>query len=254
VSGWDTSRLHDRWQDDYERGRPGWPEAALDVVDVPADATVLELGAGTGKLTRLLVARFARVLVVEPDGGMRRHLADHAPDAELLDGTAEEIPVGNGSVDAVFAAEAFHRFEDRAVDEIARVLRPGAPLVLLWNLPAEPTDPAVNAASERLRERAPSGLDYDAADLNTRRYASGAWRRPFADAPFGPLEEAVLVHEQDLDRDALLAFFESMGWLSQLEGDEREAIVGELRTLLPDKSFRRSWETRVHWARSRPAG
>src|SRR5215210_1992090 len=101
----------DRWPEDYERGRPGWPPEVVDVPGLPAAATVLELGAGTGKLTRLLVSQFGRVLAVEPAEAMRRLLVTFCPEVEVLAGSAEEIPLANASVDAVFAAEAFHRFD-----------------------------------------------------------------------------------------------------------------------------------------------
>src|SRR5687767_8528508 len=104
------------WHEDYERGRPGWPLEVLDVGDVPATATVLELGAGTGKLTRLLIGRFGRVIALEPDEAMRALLARLAPGAKLVAGVAEDIPLADASVDAVFAAEAFHAFDgERAV-------------------------------------------------------------------------------------------------------------------------------------------
>lgn len=133
----------DRWPGDYERGRPGWPPEVVDIPGLPSAANVLDLGAGTGKLTRLLVASFGRVVAVEPAEAMRRLLVSLCPEAEVLAGSAEEIPLANGSVDAVFAAEAFHRFEgERALAEIARVLRPRGVLVLLWNLRAIETPPS----------------------------------------------------------------------------------------------------------------
>ena len=99
------------WHDDYERGRPGWPSEALEVVELAPTATLLDLGAGTGKLTRLLVDRFEHVLAVEPDEEMRARLGRFCPDARALAGRAETIPLGDESVDAVFVAEAFHGFD-----------------------------------------------------------------------------------------------------------------------------------------------
>src|SRR5688500_14746614 len=95
----------DRWPEDYERGRPGWPPEVVDVPGLPPTATVLELGAGTGKLTRLLVPTFGRVIAVEPAEAMRRLLRSRCPEADALAGSAEKVPLANASVDAVFAAE-----------------------------------------------------------------------------------------------------------------------------------------------------
>src|SRR6266496_6141360 len=141
----------DRWPEDYERGRPGWPPEMVGVLGLPPAATVLELAAGTGKLTRLLVSTFGRVVVLEPAEAMRRVLAALCPEVEVLAGSAEEIALTDASVDAVFAAEAFHLFDgERALAEIARVLRPCGALVLMWNLPAGPTVPSITAMEELL--------------------------------------------------------------------------------------------------------
>ncbi len=120
---------------EYERGRPEWPAAVVDLAGpLAADATVLDLAAGTGKLTRLLVERLARVVAVEPDESMRALLQARVPGAEAVAGSAEAIPLADASVDAAFVAEAFHWFDyQAALGELARVLRPGAPLVLLWS-------------------------------------------------------------------------------------------------------------------------
>jgi SAM-dependent methyltransferase len=168
------------WHDDYERGRPGWPPAAAEVAGVPPSATVLELGAGTGKLTRILVTRFHRVIAVEPDEEMRRLLVSRYADADVRVGSAEAIPVGDSSVDAVFAAEAFHWFDgERALAEIARVLRPRGAVVMMWNVPAGPTEPSIAPVEQLLTEHAPprDELGHDPVDLNTARFSSGRGAR-----------------------------------------------------------------------------
>jgi SAM-dependent methyltransferase len=242
----------DRWPEDYERGRPGWPDEAIEVAGLPATATVLELGAGTGKLTRLLVPKFQRVLAVEPAAAMRRLLVASARAAELLDGTAEQIPLADSSVDGVFAAEAFHRFDDvRALAEIARVLRPHGALVLLWNVPGQRTEPSIERAERFLHERGPdrSEVGYDPLDLNSTRYESGAWRRAFPGSRFEELQETHLPHAQVVDREGLVAFFASMGWLGDLPDAERMPLLDELRSLLDADEYRRHWVTHVHWTR-----
>jgi SAM-dependent methyltransferase len=236
-----------RWPDDYERGRPGWPIGAVRVAGLPSTASVLDLGAGTGKLTRLLVSEFDRVVAVEPAEEMRRLLVAHCPDAVALSGTGQEIPVADASVDAVYAAQAFHWFDDeRAVAEIARVLRPGGALVLMWNRPAGPWQPSTNAAEKVLNERMPEDLDHIPLDLGGPQALSG-WRPAVAESPFEPFTATVLPNPQTLDRDGLVAFYASMGWLANLSDAERLPLLSEVRTRLTAPEYRRLWESHVHW-------
>lgn len=240
------------WHEDYERGRPGWPTEVLDVVGLPATATVLEVGAGTGKLTRLLVRRFDHVIAVEPDEGMRALLVPRAPEAEVLVGAAEKVPVADASVDALFVAEAFHAFDgDRAVAEFERVLRPEGLLVLMWNLPTGPTTPSIAAAEELLLDQAPTGLAYDPVDLNAQRYSSGAWRASFANSPFGEFQEARIANPQTIDREGVVAFFESMGWVGHLPEHDRLPFLERVRSLLGAPEYHRAWWTHVYWTRLR---
>jgi ubiquinone/menaquinone biosynthesis C-methylase UbiE len=150
----EPARSFERAAEEYDRGRPAWPEAVLDAVPVEPGATVLDLGAGTGKLTETLARRFDRVVAVEPLAAMRAYLERRVPAAEALDGRAEAIPLPDASVDAVFAGQSFHWFAtDAAVGEIARVLRPGGVLALLWNTPNEERpSPLPDAYRERLNE------------------------------------------------------------------------------------------------------
>jgi len=123
---------------DYERHRPEYPEEALrwaaDQLGLEDGARVLDVGAGTGKLTRGLLALGYEVVAVEPGGPMLDQLRQAVPGAEALEGPAEAIALPNASVDAAFAAQAFHWFDrERAVPELHRVVRPGGGLTLLWN-------------------------------------------------------------------------------------------------------------------------
>jgi SAM-dependent methyltransferase len=122
--------------DDYDRYRPGPPDEAVTWL-LPAGAVdVLELGAGTGGLTRRLVDRVGHVRAVEPDSRMRSVLADRVPQAEVVAGQAEHIPAEDASVDLVIMSSAWHWVDEpRAVPEVARVLRPGGRLSLLWSGP-----------------------------------------------------------------------------------------------------------------------
>ena len=125
--------------DAYERGRPGYPDEAIawivERLRLEPGRNVLDLAAGTGKLTRALVPSGAQVIAVEPIDEMREQLFAALPDVDAFDGTAESIPLPDASVDAVTCAQAFHWFRAaEAVQEIHRVLRPGGSIALIWNI------------------------------------------------------------------------------------------------------------------------
>lgn len=131
----------------YERGRPSYPPEAVDWLLAPTDdwdaRDVLDLGAGTGKLTTRLVERGLRVTAVDPIAEMLDMLRDALPDTPALLGTAEQIPLPDSHVDAVLVAQAWHWFDaDRAAAEVARVLRPGGRLGVLWNTRDERSGPS----------------------------------------------------------------------------------------------------------------
>lgn len=239
-----------RWHEDYEQGRPGWPSEAVTVAVLPSASVVAELGAGTGKLTSLLAARFAHVVAVEPDSDMRRLLAARSLAVQVVAGSAEETPLADSSADAVFIAEAFHLFATAAaVGEMARLLRTGGTLVLMWNLPAGPAEPSIAAAEQLLHARGPARHEagYDPADLNPARYDAAEWRHAFAGSRFGPFQEATMPNPQLIDRDGLVAFFASMGWIADLPDTDRAPLLDQVRALLPAPRYRRRWETRLHW-------
>ena len=126
---------------DYDRFRPGPPDEAVDWLLPSRAVDVLELGAGTGGLTRRLVERVSHVRAVEPDDRMRAVLADRVPRAEVVAGHTEDIPADDTSFDAVMMASAWHWVdEERALPEVARVLRPGGCLSLLWSGPDRTID------------------------------------------------------------------------------------------------------------------
>jgi SAM-dependent methyltransferase len=219
----------------YERGRPGYPEAAIrHLLGLlgPA-ALVLDLAAGTGKLTRPLLAAGLRVIAVEPVAEMRAALP---AGARVLEGTAEAIPLEAASVDAVTVAQAFHWFDgDAALAEIARVLRPDGLLALLWNRRVE--DDPVNAAIEEL-------LAPHRGDVPTHR--GDAWRAAFErTAPFGPLDERVFEHSQELDADGLEARVGSISFVAALDPAERERVLARARALAPEGSVVVRYRTEV---------
>jgi SAM-dependent methyltransferase len=216
----------------YERGRPAWPSELLDDLPVSAEATVLDLGAGTGKLTRLLVERFARVIAVEPDSAMRC-LIDTG---EAIAGSAESLPLPDTSVDAIFAAEAFHWFDwERALPEIARVLRPGGVLALLWNR----YDPRDFVLSEEVMPP-PTTRKHG-------RFVSGEWRSAFTGAPFGTFAEKALVQELDVTRDGLIDYFASVSPITSLSPAEREEALQRVAEALDRDVYRRRWTAELFW-------
>jgi SAM-dependent methyltransferase len=243
--------MPDHWYEDYERGRPGYPSEVVHLPGIPSAGTALDLGAGTGKLTRLLVSTFVRVVAVEPDDQMRRRLCALCPEAEALAGSGEQIPLPTGSVDAVFAAQSFHWFaNERALAEIARVLRPRGTLVLMWNRPAGRTEPSIVAVERLLEPHWPKGWDLPLdLGLSGSGHGSDNWRTAFAQSAFEGLQEARLPNPQSVRPEELVAFFGSMGWIAMLPDDERLPLLNEVRSLLTATEYRLPWETAVYRTR-----
>jgi hypothetical protein len=119
----------------------------------------------------------------------------------------------------------------------------------MWNVPAGPTEPPIEALERLVDERAPRDLAYDPCDLNAERFASGEWRAAFAGAPFEDLREASFANAQTLDRDAFVALLASMGWVADLADDERRPLLATMRSLLDADEYVRPWETLVYWTR-----
>ena len=230
----EQARSFHRAAEEYERGRPGWPPEVLDLLPVADDATVLDLGAGTGKLTRVLAARYAKVFALEPLDELRAILAERVPEAEPLPGVAEAIPLGDEEVDAAFAAQSFHWFaNDVALAEIARVLRPGGVFARLWNEAVEPS-PLPEAYRRRM------------SDLHDEMRPTSIPDDVFESAPFGEAHEAAVEHEQVSTRDEVLAFAASVSWIANRE--DREEVLGELGAMLPDGEYRFPMRANVAWA------
>lgn len=217
----------DRAGAEYERGRPGYPEAAVErlvaELELGPGRTVLDLAAGTGKLTRLLVPAGARVIAVEPAAGMRRRMEEELPAVVALDGTAEQIPLGDASVDGVVVAQAFHWFDGvAALTEIHRVLRSQGRLALIWNGrdEHEPWQVDLSAIMEPHRGDAP-------------RYLGGIWRRAFEKTElFTPLRHERFSHVQELEPDGVVDRVTSVSFIAALPEDARAAVAAEVRELL----------------------
>lgn len=233
---------YDRLAEDYERGRAGWPPELLDGIEGSA---VLDLAAGTGKLTRLLVERFESVTAVEPLAGMREVLARVVPGADVLPGSAEQIPLDGASVDAVFVAEAFHWFDSAAaVREIARVLRSGGTLLVCFNHWRSGLEPPVGAEAEAVLEATWSRLPAAGGP----KVDSGAWQAGFVDAPFTELEERHYDHEWTASREDVAAYFLSQSSVGGLSDDEREELRRDLLDTLADVEYRLPLQARAFTA------
>lgn len=201
----------------------------LDLLPLPAEATVLDLGAGTGKLTRVLARRYRHVIAVEPLDNMRAVLEQVVPSADARAGTAESIPLADSSVDGVFAAQAFHWFDhDSAVPEIARVLRPGGVLCVVWNGP-----------DEERRSPLPGAFQAYWHELHSAAFArfddAPPWREVIAAGPFGEVHEDGVPHDHVLDRAGVLENATSVSWIASRPAAERERILARLGELLPDE-------------------
>jgi SAM-dependent methyltransferase len=211
----------------YERARPEYPPDAVrwlaQRLDLRAGRRVVDLAAGTGKLTRPLAATGAEVVAVEPLAEMRARIGPAA--RKVLDGTAEAIPLPDRGADAVTVAQAFHWFDGPvALEEIHRVLRPGGALALVWN--RRPLDDPVHAAIARIVE--PHRGDAPA-------HRSGSWREAFEGTPlFGPFEERTFVHSREHDADALAERVASTSFVATLPEDVREEVLAAVRALAAD--------------------
>jgi len=195
----------------YERGRPGYPEEAVRWLagDEPHD--VVDLGAGTGKLTRTLVALGHRVTAIEPLPEMLDLLPEAAPGAAAILGNAEVIPLPDDFADVVTSAQAFHWFDHTlALPEIARILRRGGRLGLIWNTRDE-REPWVKRLSELIGSEGTSAMDVD---------------EPLDESGlFGPVERAKYHIEQVLDRETLLELVLSRSYCAKLPPAERKPIL-----------------------------
>jgi SAM-dependent methyltransferase len=204
---------------------------------LPAGARVLDLAAGTGKLTRPLLAAGLSVVAVEPVAEMRAALPAAATP---MTGTAEAIPVDSAAVDAVTVGQAFHWFDgDAALAEIHRVLRPDGLLALLWNRRVE-GDP-VNRAFDEL-------VDPYRHATPTHRWNS--WRAAFERTSlFGPLEEHEFGSEQRLDADGMEARVGSISFIAALDEPERERVLERARGLAGEGTVTLAYRSEVQICR-----
>ena len=211
----------------YERARPEWPEAAARWL-VPEDAQfVVEVGAGTGKLTRALAALGVRVLAVEPDPRMLALLRDRG--LEGVEGSAEAIPVDDGEADAVVAGSSIHWFElERALPELHRVLRPGGRLAFGWNH-RDARDPGIARMQQLIQSARDEGTGWRSRDWPAEVTASGL---------FSGVEHELFGHIHELPREALADHLLSYATIASLPETERARLLAEVGELLEGDPLR----------------
>ena len=217
--------------DAYERGRPSYADDLVawlvDRLGLGPGREVLDLAAGTGKLTRLLASSGAHLRAVEPVAAMRTQFERACPAIEVFDGTAEALPVADGSLDAVTVAQAFHWFDPGpALAEIARVLRPGGSLGIAFN-ERDTREPWVADLSrlirwdERERWRVPYTVEVD-------------WAAVVAEhgPQFEPAERYATTYAQPMDPETLVLRVLSTSYLAVLPAAEQDALADQVRALV----------------------
>jgi len=209
----------------YERARPGYSDQVVDhlvaSLAIGPASRVLDIAAGTGKLTRALVATGASVVASEPSAAMREVFTSILPDSAQVGATAEQLPFADRSFDAVTVAQAFHWFDaPAALAECARVLRPGGGLALVWNERDE-SDPVVAELTRiskwDVHQPYPVGMDFG----------------PVIDASraFGPVTRSRFRFTQLLDRDAFVEQVASRSYIAVLDDDRRGVILDGVAAL-----------------------
>ncbi len=202
--------------DDYDRARPGYPIDAVRWLAGPRPLEVVDLGAGTGKLTGALLAEGHRVVAVEPLAALRAKLTDRFPEVPAVSGWAEAIPLPDACADAVLVGQAFHWFDlAPAVAEVARVLRPGGVLGLIWNF-RDDRQPWMAALSALTR---PHGLPAGwMGELEALATAATIERREFR-------------LTQTVDRETLAALVRSWSYVASLDEPERADVLRRVAAL-----------------------
>jgi SAM-dependent methyltransferase len=225
----DAALGFDNNADDYEAARPSYPAEAVAYIvghgRIGPGARVLDLAAGTGKLTRLLVPTGAEVVAVEPVAAMREQLTALLPDVEVHDGTAEALPLADASVEAVTVAQAFHWFDAPvALAEMRRVLRPGGHLFLVWNIRDRRVD-WVRRFGDLLVDGPDAERPYDSyydVDYPALVAAGGG---------FDPVELWTHGWAQPCDEDLLVARAKSVSVVGSLPPDDKRRVLARIRDL-----------------------
>lgn len=226
----------------YERARPSYPPDVItwltENLALGPGSQIVDLAAGTGKLTRLLAGIGADLIAVEPVGGMRAKLHEQLPAVPVVAGVAEALPLADSSIDAVVVAQAFHWFDARrAMAEIARVVRPGGHLALIWNARDRSIEwlDQVWSIMDRVERHAPWRDERDAdgpADTSLRRserHLAGS-----GDANWSPWTEGTFFHVQHSTHDDVIDRMRSVSHIAALPSLNQRAVLDEIRSILAE--------------------
>jgi SAM-dependent methyltransferase len=220
---------------DYDRLRPGPPEAALDWL-VPRDcATAVDLAAGTGLFTRALARRAGQVIAVEPDERMRTLLAARSPHVRAVAGRGEAIPLPDGSADGLFVSSAWHWLDPgAAVPEIARVLRDGGRLGVIWTSRDRLTDWVADLGGLRRRSARPGEGDVNAADDGNTAPARSRGHEVTLpeDAPFENVASASFTFSRSMTVDDAAGWLGTYSRVITAPSEERAAALARARDVL----------------------
>jgi SAM-dependent methyltransferase len=233
----------------YARGRPGFPPESHSWLEqdlgLGPDKTVVDLGAGTGKFTEVLLRTRANVVAIEPMLAMLTQLALDQPEAKVLRASAQNLPLASSTVDAVICAQSFHWFATAStLAEIGRVLKPSGLLGLIWNV----------------RDRSAAWVEslarlVDRHEGDAPRYDNGEWRTAFPAAGFGPLHERVAVHSQTgtaeqviVERTASTSFVAAMRENDRLHLLDRvRALIDSTPELAGKATVAMPYVTKMYW-------
>lgn len=211
----------------YTQGRPDYPDELSTwlryTLGIDAQSAVVDLGAGTGKFTRLLKPLTDHLTAVEPVQPMRQEFAKSLPDTTIVHGTAESLPLADASVDAVVCAQAFHWFaNEAALAEIHRVLKPGGRLGLIWNV----RDESVDWVADITRIITPYEGD-------TPRFHTGNWRLPFNGRYFAQPEPTCFNYSHcGTAETVIMNRFLSVSFIAALPEADKAVVTGQLRELI----------------------
>jgi ubiquinone/menaquinone biosynthesis C-methylase UbiE len=227
----------------YEEHRPSYPPVAVarlvDELDIRAGTTVADVGAGTGKFTRLLVPTAASIIAIEPVSAMRRELHRALPDVAVVGGVARALPLADASLDALTVAQAFHWFADaETVSEFRRVLRPGRKLGLIWN---------------RRDRSSPVWREIEAVIAPFRPERRRDWKVSLANAGFDSLDRAVFEWRYRSEPARIRSRVASMSWIAQLSDETRDGLLDDVQQIAmqfaSDGLVDMTESTEVYWTR-----